>query len=129
MLLGRTMDDGQVWDTRRALAALQTRDDLKGARQWLQGEGRMAGVALYAGLFEPAVQRFDLHKLPASHRDGPTLLNVLRVLDMPQAAALAFPRTVILYDADPSAWAWAEGVAKLYDGAKPPLQFRAGGKE
>jgi hypothetical protein len=124
ILLGRTADDGQVWDTRRALQALRARDGYKAARPWLQGTGRMAGIALYAGLFEPAVERFDLHQPPASHRDGPTFLNVLRVLDMPQAVALAFPRKVMLYDAPPPAWTWAEAVAKLHDTAKPPLQFR-----
>jgi hypothetical protein len=123
-LLGRTLDDAQVWDTRRALAALRARDEYKDARPWLQGEGRMAGVALYAGLFEPAVERFDLHKLPASHRDGPTFLNVLRVLDLPQAVALAFPRKVILYDVDQSAWSWPETVAKQLYADKAPLQFR-----
>ena len=51
-------------------------------------------MALYAGLFEPQVQRFVLRDLPASHRRGPILLNVLRVLDAPQAVALAFPRRV-----------------------------------
>jgi hypothetical protein len=106
------------------VGAVQSRPDLKGARLWVQGEGKMAGVALYAGLFEPAVERFDLHHLPASHRGGPIFLNVLRVLDVPQALALAFPRRVMLYDAEPAAWAWAEAVAKLYDAAKPPLQFR-----
>src|SRR5207244_2134592 len=125
LLLGRSLDDAQVWDTRRALQALRSRDDLKSARPWLQGTGKMAGVALYAGLFEPSVERFDLHDLPVSHRDGPIFLNVLRVLDMPQALALAFPRRVMLYDAELAAWSWAEAVAKLYDATKPPLQFRA----
>jgi dienelactone hydrolase len=124
VLLGRTMDDGQVWDTRRALQALRTRDEYKDARPWVQGEGRMAGIALYAGLLEPAVERFDLHNLPTSHRDGPTFLNVLRVLDIPQAVALAFPRKVILYGADPAAWAWTEAVAKQLYADKAPLQFR-----
>jgi len=124
LLLGRTADDGQVWDVRRALQALRTRDEYKDSKPWLQGEGRMAGVALYAGLFEPAVERFDLHKLPASHRDGPTFLNVLRVLDLPQAVALAFPHKVILYDVEQSAWAWPETVAKQLYVDKAPLQFR-----
>src|SRR5262249_11422289 len=124
LLLGRTADDGQVWDTRRALQALRTRDEYKDAKPWLQGEGRMAGVALYAGLFEPSVERFDLHMLPTSHRDGPTFLNVLRVLDLPQAVALAFPRKVILYDVEPAAWLWPEKVAKQLYADKSPLQFR-----
>src|SRR5204862_7472387 len=48
LLLGRTADDAQVWDVRRALAALRAREEFAAARCWLQGEGRMAGVALYA---------------------------------------------------------------------------------
>jgi dienelactone hydrolase len=123
VLLGRTADDGQVWDTRRALAALRERDEFGSARTWLQGEGRMAAIALYAGLFEPGVQRFDLHRLPPSHRDGPTFLNVQRVLDMPQAVALAFPRKVIMYDVDEAVWTWPAAVARLY-GQPPPLQSR-----
>jgi hypothetical protein len=62
--------------------------------------------------------------LPASHRDGPIFLNALRVLDTPQALALAFPRRVMLYDAEPKAWSWAQDVARLYDADKPPLQLR-----
>ncbi len=124
VLVGRTMDDGQVWDVRRGLQAIRSRPEFGSARPWLQGTGRMAGVALYAGLFEPAVERFDLHQPPSSHRDGPTFLNVLRVLEMPQALALAFPRKVMLYGAAPEVWSFAEAVAKLYDAQAPPLQFR-----
>ena len=64
---------------------------------------------LYAGLFEPDVVRFDLWNPPASHRQGPTFLNVWRILDMPQAVALAYPRAVRIYvksDAEAKAWDW-----------------------
>ncbi len=108
-LLGQTLDGQRVWDVRRALAALRTVADLKGVPLWLQGKEDMAGIVLYAGLFEPDVARFDLWHPPASHRQGPTFLNVLRVLDMPQALALAFPRKVKLYvkdDAEAKKWDW-----------------------
>jgi hypothetical protein len=119
VLLGRTLEDGQVWDTRRAFQALQTRVDYKSAKPWLQGTKGMAGIALYAGLFEPSVEQFDLHELPASHRTGPTFLNVLRVLDMSQAVALAFPRRVSLHGVDPAAWKWpAEIASRYYAGQK-----------
>src|SRR5207302_394979 len=95
-LLGQTLDGQRVWDVRRGLAVLRGVDDLKGAPLWLQGKGDMAGVVLYAGIFEPDVARLDLWHLPASHRRGPTFLNVRRVLDTPQALALVRPRTVIL---------------------------------
>ena len=91
------------------MACLRTVSDLKDVPLWLQGKNDMAGIALYASLFEPDVARLDLWHPPASHRQGPIFLNVLRVLDMPQAIALAFPRQVRLYvkdDAEAKAWNW-----------------------
>ncbi|HEY7428139.1 MAG TPA: hypothetical protein VH682_28155, partial [Gemmataceae bacterium] len=108
-LLGQTLDGQRVWDVRRALACLRTVPDLKNVPLWLQGKNDMAGIALYAALFEPDVARLDLWHPPASHRQGPIFLNVLRVLDMPQAMALAFPRKLRLYvkdDAEAKVWEW-----------------------
>ena len=108
-LLGQTLDGQRVWDVRRGLAVLRSLAELKGVPLWLQGKNDMAGVVLYAGLFEPDVARLDLWQPPASQRRGPTFLNVLRVLDMPQAIALAFPRPVRLYvkdEAEGRAWTW-----------------------
>lgn len=108
-LLGQTLDSRRVWDARRALACLRDVPDLKGVPRWLQGKNDMAGIALYAALFEPEVERLDLWHLPASHRQGPIFLNVLRVLDVPQAVALALPRKVRLHvkdDAEAKAWDW-----------------------
>jgi Prolyl oligopeptidase family len=108
-LVGQTLDGQRVWDVRRALAALRAVPELQGVPLWLQGKRDMAGIALYAGLFEPDVARLDLWHLPASHNDGPIFLNVLRVLDTPQALALAFPKSIRLYvkdEAQASAWAW-----------------------
>jgi hypothetical protein len=108
-LLGQTLDGQRAWDVRRGLEMLRRLPDVQGVPLWLQGKGDMAGVVLYAGLFEPDVARFDLWHPPASHRQGPILLNVRRVLDMPQAVALAFPRQVRLYVKDAreaKVWDW-----------------------
>jgi dienelactone hydrolase len=108
-LLGQTLDGQRVWDVRRALACLRTIADLKGVPLWLQGKKDVAGIALYASLFEPEVARLDLWDLSPSHRQGPIFLNALRVLDMPQAVALVFPRKVRLYvkdDAEAKTWDW-----------------------
>ena len=68
---------------------------------WMQANGQMGANLLYASLHIPAVTRLDLHDLPRSHREGPAYLNVLRVLDLPQAVALASERTrVVLYQPD-----------------------------
>ena len=86
-----------------------TLPDLKGVPLWLQGKGDMAGMVLYAALFEPDVARLDLWHPPASHRRGPTSSTCVRILDMPQAVALAFPRPVRLYVKDAAEecdWAW-----------------------
>jgi hypothetical protein len=109
-LLGQTLDGQRVWDVRRGLTVLRGVDDLKGAPLWLQSKGDMAGVVLYAAVFEPGVARLDLWHLPPSHRQGPTFLNVRRVLDTPQALALVLPRKVMLYEKDEAAarkaWDW-----------------------
>jgi hypothetical protein len=109
-LLGQTLDGQRVWDVRRGLAVLRGLADLEGAPLWLQGKGEMAGIVLYAALFEPDVVRLDLWHLPASHRQGPIFLNVRRILDLRQALALAFPKQIRLYvkDADEATrWDWA----------------------
>jgi hypothetical protein len=109
VLLGQTLDGQRVWDVRRGLAVLRTVPDLKSVPLWLQGKGDMAGIVLYAGVMEPDVARLDLWHPPASHRQGPTLLNVARILDMPQAVGLAFPRQVRLYvkdEAEANQWRW-----------------------
>ncbi len=108
-LLGLTLDGQRVWDVRRGLAVLRTLPELKDVPLWLQGTADMAGIVLYAGLFEPDVARFDLWHPPASHRLGPTFFNVRRFLDTPQAVALATPRKVMIYvkdDEEAKAWAW-----------------------
>ncbi len=108
-LLGQTLDGQQVWDVRRGLAVLRNVPDLAGAPLWLQGKGEMAGIVLYAGLFEPDIARLDLWHPPTSHHEGPFFLNVARILDMPQAVALALPRQVRIYvkdAAEAKAWSW-----------------------
>ncbi len=128
-LLGQTLDGQRVWDVRRALACLRTVSDLRGVPLWLQGKDDMAGIVLYAALFEPDVARLDLWHPPASHRQGPTFLNVLRVLDMPQAVALAFPRKVRLYvkdDVEARAWEWPMRLQKVL--GQDHLQIRRVGE-
>lgn len=114
-VVGRSPDEGRIWDVRRALRVLAEREDTRGLDIVLHGRGPLAGVALYAGLFEPGVDRFELDSLPASHRDGPILIDVLRILDLPQAVALAYPRPVTLHRVDADDWRWPRGVAGLYD--------------
>jgi len=121
VLLGMTAATGAVWDIRRAVHALQGDEFAKAQRVVLTGRGRAAGLALYAALFEPSVCAVELDSPPETHRNPPIFLNVLRVLDMPQAVALMFPRHVVLRNTRAELWQWPAGVANLY--ARNPFEI------
>lgn len=128
-LVGQTLDGMRVWDVRRAFQALKANPDLKDVPLWLQGKHDMAGVALYAAIYEPDVARLDLWHLPPSHRDGPTFLNVRKYLDTPQALALVHPKPVKLYVKDEAAvkaWAWPLDLQKAL--GKESIQVRVVGE-
>jgi dienelactone hydrolase len=92
MLLGQTLDGMRVWDIRRALQAARSIAEWRAPRLSVQAESDLACNALYASLFEPGLAGLDLWRLPASHQAGPDYLNVLRLLDVPQAVAMAAER-------------------------------------
>lgn len=124
-LLGQTLDGMQVWDARRAAQALRSLKELKDVPLWLQGERQMAGIALYAALFEPDIARLDLWNLPRSHRDGPYLLNVLRFMDIPQAVALAAEHSQVrIYQAEPAGWEYPAVVAEKLGWDRKQIQVR-----
>ena len=91
VLLGQTVDSGRV----REVAALLVshREEAKGKHKLrLTGLGPAGIVAAYAALFVPgAVDEVVIADPPLSHRDGPHFLNVLRVLDIPEALGLLAP--------------------------------------
>jgi hypothetical protein len=109
-LLGQTDDGMRTWDVRCALKAARSIDSLTGRPIQIAGTGDAAVWALYASLYEPPVERVTLTKLPATHMEGPALLNVLRVLDVPTAVALAAGRAPVLVD-DEKVAAFAKQVA------------------
>jgi dienelactone hydrolase len=93
-LLGRTVDQGRVWDI---AATAHWLDGSKGIK--VIGRGQAGVLAAYAALFEPSIKELVLVEPPASHRTGPIFLNVLRVLDVPDALGLLAPRSLTLVDA------------------------------
>lgn len=141
-LLGTSLDAMQAYDVAWAIRATQTLDGLHepSIPVWLEAHGRMAGVALYASIFESNVQRasafsadakqldlkrLDLYDLPKSHRDGPYLLNVERFLDMPQAVTMAAERSkVVLYQDDDKGWEYPQAVAKALNWPEKQIQIR-----
>ncbi len=89
-LLGRTVDEGRVWDV--AAVARFVAEDREKKRNWkVIGRGQAGILAAYAALFEPSIKEVVIIDPPTSHRDGPIFLNVLRVLDVPEALGLLAP--------------------------------------
>ena len=74
----------------------------------IAGRGQAGIVAAYAALFEPAIEEVVAVDPPPSHlplcrgaQYGPPLLNVLRVLDIPEALGCLAPRRLALVGAPP----------------------------
>jgi hypothetical protein len=125
LLLGESLEGGQVWDIQQAAAGLRSTQGFAKVPLWLQSQKTMAGNTLYASLFMPDVRRLDLHALPASQHDGPIYLNVLRHLDLPQAAALAAERaTLAVYSDDAAPWKFAADTAATLGWGEKRVQIR-----
>jgi dienelactone hydrolase len=102
-LLGRTVDEGAVWDIAAIVRFTNRRDDVKGIQR-VVGRGQAGILAAYAALFEPSITEGVIVDPPASHRDGPYFLNVLRVLDIPDALGMLAPRKLTLVNAKDKAF-------------------------
>lgn len=113
MLLGQTLDGMRVWDVRRAIQALRTIDGLGKVPFSLVADRGMAGIALYAALFEPNIDALEVHDLAKSHRTGPDFLNVLRFLDTPQTVAMVAGKSRVGIDQKgDDGWEFPLAVAK-----------------
>lgn len=130
-LLGMTLDSTRVWDIRRGIQALRSIDGMDGVQLWMQSHEAMAVNTLYASIFEPKVHRLDLHDLPSSHMDGaPDYLNVLRFLDVPQAAAMAAENSrVVVYSDDKKPWTYVNQTAKALGWDEKQFELRDSMKE
>ncbi len=90
-LLGQTVDSGRVRDVATVLTGNDPSADRR-ADFRVVGRGPAGVIAAYAALFVPnRVGEVVIADPPASHRDGPHFLNVLRVLDIPDALGLLAP--------------------------------------
>jgi len=110
-LLGQTVDGMRVWDVRRAISALRSIDPSREIR--ITGTGYAGILGLYASLFESNISEVALQHPPMSHQNGPQLLNVLKIMDIPQAAAIAADKCkVSIETGDVEAWRYPKEVAE-----------------
>ncbi len=86
-LLGQTLEGMQVWDIRRAIEVLRG-VGFDRVLLTLEAQRTMGVNTLYAALFERGISAINTQAIPASHKDGPTYLNVLKYLDVPEALEL-----------------------------------------
>ncbi len=102
IVLGRPLFAQQVWDVMQARSYLAERDDVDGARISLHGDGQGGLLALYAAALDGDIAQVEATNVLASYRyfledeqPQPIALcvpNVLKVIDIPQVAALVAPR-------------------------------------
>jgi cephalosporin-C deacetylase-like acetyl esterase len=91
-LLGSTLDTCRLVDV--LAASTQVLNAQRGVKWNIIGRGQTGVIAAYAALLEPRIAAVTTIEPPASHRDGPIFLNVLRVLDIPEALGMLAPRAL-----------------------------------
>jgi len=109
-LLGRTTDSCQLADVLAAVAEVLNAQ--RGAKWNIIGHRKAGVIAGYAALLEPRLGGVTAIDPPTTHRDGPVFLNVLRVLDVPEALGLIAPRPLHIATLEPTAF---EHTRQLYD--------------
>ncbi len=103
VLLGRTVDGGRVWDVQSVARWLHEGDGNE-LSIGVVGKGPAGVIGAYAALFETSIAEVTLVDPPSSHVSGPIFLNVLKVLDIPDALGLLAPRHVNLINAKDAAF-------------------------
>jgi hypothetical protein len=130
-ILGGTVDSGRIWD----VIAVAGRHAGEGIRWRAAGSGRAGIVAAYAALYQPAIEAVTAVAPPASHLPnfgaqaaqtgvqdyGPALLNVLRVMDIPEALGCLAPRRLTVTGVNDPAF---DRTAAIYRLAGASDQFR-----
>lgn len=120
-LLGATVDSGRIWDV-TVVAQNHCEGGREGGRKWrAAGTGQAGILAAYAALFEPSIEAVTAVNPPSSHmpaegetKYGPLLLNVLRVLDIPEALGCLAPKPLHLKNASATAF---DKTAAIYKAA------------
>ena len=108
-LLGQTVDSFRLADVFTAAYAPK-----------IAGHGQAGIIAAYAALLLTNVAEVVLVDPPVSHREGPIFLNILRVMDIPEALGLLAPRPLTIYTAKREAFA---DTANIYALAGGKLKF------
>jgi cephalosporin-C deacetylase-like acetyl esterase len=114
VLQGSSLESMQIWDILRSVDFLKDDQHLPLSAISVYGRRSMGPLGIYAAAFDPRITRVILDDAPASHWQGPALLNVLRITDLPEAAALIAPRPLVSITALPNQYDYTRSIYKLY---------------
>jgi hypothetical protein len=112
--IGRTVASMQVWDILRAVEWAVAEEKIPFASITLYGKGGMGVLSLYAGLLDPRIGQVILKGPPVTHTDGPALLNVLRITDIPEVAGAFAPRRMVFVGPIPAAFGPSRKIYALH---------------
>ena len=113
-LLGGTLETMHLWDMLRALDFLKEDQGLDLTSISIYGRGQMGALGLYAAALDERVSRVILDDPPVSHWQGPPLLNILRLTDLPEVAALMAPRELVSLTPLAPAYEYTASIYALY---------------
>jgi hypothetical protein len=86
----------------------------EGSVQWkIFGAGETGVLAAYAALFDESIKEVIVIDPPKSHKEGPYFLNVMRVLDIPEALGLLAPTPLTIIGGKDAAFDRTEAIYKL----------------
>jgi dienelactone hydrolase len=124
-LLGQTLAGMQAWDVRRGLAALRSLPEVDPASLEVFSYGNSASITLWASVFEPTIKSVNLGGSFALLRGSPALLNIDRIIGIPQYVSLMHPRKVVFEPAEGwfEDWAWPWKLAMNLTGYASPDRF------
>ncbi len=113
-LLGGTLESLQVWDIQRSVDYLLDQEKLALSGISVYGRKQIGALALHAAALDNRITRVILEDAPASHWQGPPLLNVLRLTDLPEVAGLVAPREIVSLTPLPEAYRYTSSVYRLH---------------
>lgn len=93
-LAGETLTSLRIRDALGAVRALATHPAVDPEGIYLWGKGELAVAALYAAVVDQKIAGVFLEDAPGHHASETALFRVLRHADIPQSAALLFPRPI-----------------------------------
>ncbi len=113
-LLGGTLESMQIWDVLRSIDYLVEGEKLNLSSISLYGRKYAGALAIHAAALDDRISRVILDDPPGSHWQGPALLNVLRITDLPEVAALVAPREIVSLTPLPQSFDYTSSIYRLY---------------